>query len=74
MTFEEFLDSSVFDESLTYIYIFEYDSKKRLILRAGGMAADLVDVFGIWEVEEAKINYIDNIVAFRLKEQTYDNP
>lgn len=27
MTFEEFLDSSVFDESLTYIYIFEYDSK-----------------------------------------------
>ena len=68
MTFEEFLDSSVFDESLTYIYIFEYDSKKRLILRAGGMAADLVDVFGIWEVEEAKINYIDNIVAFRLKE------
>lgn len=27
MTFEEFLDSSVFDESLNYIYIFEYDSK-----------------------------------------------
>lgn len=27
MNFEEFLDSSVFDESLTYIYIFEYDSK-----------------------------------------------
>ena len=73
MTFEEFLDSSVFDESLTYIYIFEYDSKKRLILRAGGMAVDLVDVFGLWEVEEARINYIDNIVTFRLKEQTYDN-
>ena len=68
MTFEEFLDSSVFDESLTYIYIFEYDSKKRLILRAGGIAADLADVFGLWEVEEAKINYIDHIAIFRLKE------
>ena len=67
MTFEEFLDSSVFDESLTYIYIFEYDSKKRLILRAGGIAADLVDVFGLWEVEEAKINYIDHIAVFHLK-------
>ena len=68
MTFEEFLDSSVFDESLTYIYIFEYDSKKRLILCAVGMAVDLVDVFGLWEVEEARINYIDHIATFRLKE------
>lgn len=67
MTFEEFLDSSVFDESLNYIYIFEYDSKKRLILRAGGIAANLADVFGLWEVEEAEINYIDHIAVFRLK-------
>ena len=68
MTFEEFLDSSVFDESLTYIYIFKYDSKKRLILLAGGIAADLVDDFGLWEVEEAKINYIYHIAIFHLKE------
>lgn len=68
MTFEEFLDSSVFDESSTYIYIFEYDSKKRLIPCAAGIAADLVDVFGLWEVEEAKINYIDHIAVFHLKE------
>lgn len=74
MTFEEFLDSSVFDESSTYIYIFEYDSKKRLILRAVGIAADLVDVFGLWEVEEAKINYIDHIAVFRLKGVDNDNP
>ena len=74
MTFEEFLDSSVFDESLTYIYIFEYDSKKHLILRAGGIAADLVDVFGLWEVEEAKINYIDYIAVFHLKGVDNDNP
>lgn len=73
MTFEEFLDSSVFDESSTYIYIFEYDSKKRLILRAVGIAADLVDVFGLWEVEEAKINYIDHIAVFHLKGVDNDN-
>lgn len=55
------------DESLTYIYIFEYDSKKRLILSAAGIAADLLD-FRLWKVEEASINYIDNIAIFRLKE------
>ena len=48
--------------------------KKRLILRAGGIAADLVDVFGLWEVEEAKINYIDHIAVFRLKGVDNDNP
>lgn len=74
MTFEEFLDSSVFDESSTYIYIFEYDSEKRLILLAWGIAADLVDVFGLREVEEAKINYIDHIVVFHLKGVDNDNP
>ena len=73
MTFEEFLDSSVFDESSTYIYIFEYDSEKRLILRAAGIAADLLD-FRLWEVEEAKINYIDHIAVFRLKGVDNDNP
>lgn len=72
MTFDEFLDSSVFDELSTYIYIFEYDSKKNLILDAAGIAADLLD-FRLWEVEEASINYIDNIATFRLKEKAYDN-
>lgn len=69
MTFEDFLDASVFDESTTYIYIFEYDSKKRLLFDAAGIAADLVDHFGLWEVEEASINYIDNIAIFHLKEK-----
>lgn len=69
MTFEEFLDSSVFDELLTYIYIFEYDSKKRLILDRAGNVADLFDDFKNWEVEEANINYIDHVATFRLKEQ-----
>lgn len=73
MTFEEFLDSSVFDKSSTYIYIFEYDSKNHLIMDAAGIAADLLD-FRLWEVEEASINYIDNIATFRLKEKAYDNP
>lgn len=73
MTFEEFLDSSVFDESSTYIYIFEYDSKKHLIMDAAGIAADLLD-FRLWKVEEASINYIDNTATFCLKEQAYDNP
>ena len=73
MTFEEFLDSSVFDESSTYIYIFEYDYKKHLILRAGGIAPDLVDVFGLWEVEEAKINYIDHIAVLHLRGVDNDN-
>lgn len=34
---------------------------------AAGIAADLLD-FRLWKVEEASINYIDNIAMFRLKE------
>ncbi len=30
--------------------------------------------FELWEVEEAKINYIDHIAVFRLKGVDNDNP
>lgn len=64
MTFEEFLDSSVFDESVTYILIVDKDG----IIKNGGMACELIDRYKSSEIYQVSI-YYPSVAIFYLKEQ-----